>query len=568
MREERLNELSNQLTKQGKLAEAEAVLRRHGPDFAATAEFRGRLSNLLALQGKTAELEAFLRSCVKRDPRSPEARDALVGFLMRHDRLLEAARVLGPASAPLASELSRRMKEQARTFIATDRCAEAGPLIRGLLASSPRDFDALFLKARSLRRQDRLDAAAGAFRRAARVEPRRMRTYLHWAEALSWRPGGRAASALLRGALDSCPPPKSGDVAELTDRCLAALYAFDFVEAAALGEKVLDLTRDYAALRALGWVCLVYEFRTEQAFGPVEAILRRLNAYRAAHPRCPWGHYWMLYFSSRGVRAMNPSRLSATIRALGAFGKRYAWMRYEIGKWRFAARDFRGAARDFRAALPSSDPPNWRAQCHYAETLWCLGERVRALEAFRIAEELAPADDVDGMRVWKGEVLLWGGEYAAALELVRLARSVRGAQPSEGAALFKLGRALPALDALDRTIARNPSCVEARLWRAEVLLSLNRLEEASSELAAAARRKNFYFRVLGGLVHGARGNEARAAADYRAVPARIRAWAKKKAGLSGKETAAERRTILETILALSRGVRSEALLYYWLPAKG
>ena len=560
-----LDELANLLAKQGRLPEA-AALRRHGPDSPKPPVYSESHAHLLSSQGKTSELEAYLRDCAAR---SQAARDALVGFLMRHDRFMEAARILGRKRGPLASQLHEKMKDQVQTFIAAERFAEARPLIESLLAASPDDHEAFFLRARWLRHQGRGAAATKDFQKAARLEPRRMRTYLHWAEALR---GSRKAPSLLRDALKLCPPPSAGDVPGLTDRYLAAIYCFDFAEAAGLGEKVLDQTRGYEALRTLGWVCPVYAFRSDQAPDPVEAILKRLNAYLAARPACPWGNYWKVYFSSRGIRARNPDRLSGAIRVLSALGERYAWMRYEIGKWRFERQDYRGAAKDFRAALHSSDPPNWRAQCFFAEALWCLGERSRALEAFRAAEALSPDYDLAGMRAWKGEVLLWGGEYALALELVRsFVAGSNGAAPCEGAALFKLGRSLPALRSLDCTIAVNAACVEARIWRAEVLLSLGRLKEASREIDAALRLPesgaNFYCRVLGGLIHDAQGDRDRARAEFSAVPRQIRALARKKAGLSGKEKAGDLKRILEKILELSRGVRSEARINYWAPPR-
>lgn len=501
--------------------------------------------------------------------------DALedVRRLIRSDEFLEAdsrlwrARGTHADSAAwvnLSQELIGRMKETAEVLAIREDLNAARLFIQRILKRFPGDYEMSLLEGRIARKRHAFKAASAEFRRARELKPTDIRAYIHGAETLAQL--GRSADALelLRAALRNCARPGSGDVGGLLDHFRAALYGCNFISASAIGEEILDASSRMQDLRALGWACLVYDFRSQdQPRGLIDLLLRRLAVSPVMRRRAPWGLYWRLYFERVNGGSGEVSPLS---KRLSKMAGRYDWMRYELGKCLFEAGKFAAAAAEFEAAAACSRPPGWRSLCFRAESLWCLGNWDGALKDFARAERLVTEQDRSGMRTWKGEVLIMAGEYAQGLELVR--ESIRDkpcdAHFWEGAALSLLGRFGEALVSLDKAIAINPARVEARLCRAETLLGLSRPRQALVEIGQAFRRlpdrgpdsRNFYCHVVRGLARAALNDRAGALRDYRAVPAQVRDFADRE----GAEGSAG----LKRILELSRGVRRDLYAPSWM----
>lgn len=424
---------------------------------------------------------------------------------------------IGDRFAPKSERVAR-----ADGLLSAERLDEADALIGSLRRSFRHDHDVLMLEGRRLRRHTDVRGAAKVFAKVKAGLP----VGLHLAEALARAGRTEKAMESLRRALKAAKNPTFLDVH------VAAVYAGEFDKAVKAGESVLDSTRAYEDLRRLTWLTPVHDYRSEdQPPELLDAVLRRVAAYRKRKPDCMWGRYWEFYFSEEAQRPCDAAGTSAKAHEAGPL---YAWMRYQTGKARFFQGDFAGAEEDFAAAASSCQPANWRALMFRAETLWCLRRPAAAWQAaFEEAEGVTPAADRRGMRTWKGEVLLWGGQYEQALPLIQEStkQGPSDAVLWEGAALTLLGKPELGLPKLDAALARSPRRGDALIWRAETLHRLGRrsdalmaAEKAFRHYETEADRPNFYARVIRGLCRQTSGDSAGAKAEWDALPEKARAF--------------------------------------------
>lgn len=436
---------------------------------------------------------------------------------------------VGDRYAPLNERIAR-----ADALLNAERFEEADALIASLRRSNRHDHDVLLLEGRRLRRHKDPRSAAKVFAKAKPGLP----VGLHLAESLARAGLTEKAVEALRRALKAARSPSPLDVH------VAAVYAGEFEKAVKAGETVLDSTRAYEDLRRLTWPSLQLDYRREpQPPELLDAVLANVAAYRKRKPDCPWGRYWEFYFSEEALRPADAAAASAKAREAGPL---YAWMRYQTGKARFFSGDFEGAEQDFQAAAGSCEPANWRALMFRAETLWCLRRPAAAWQAaFEEAEAVTPAAERLGLRGWKGELLLWTGQYEQALALLQEAAKQGPCDASlwEGACLTLLGKPELALPKLDAALARSPRRGDALLWRAETLHRLGRRSDAlmAAEKAfrhAESERPNFYARVIRGLCRQASGDTQGAKAEWDSLPEKARSFGD-----------------FETLLAASKGVR-------------
>ena len=179
------------------------------------------------------------------------------------------------------------------------------------------------------------------------------------------------------------------------------------------------------------------------------------------------GFVWARFYGLALRQALDPEACDdASIDAVSAAARgRYAWMRWLTGivllrraRWEEAAGELAGVAKVF--------PQMVTAICSLSEAMIGLG---RTKEALRILEAARPSGPLQRAAwwAWKGEILLWLGRYAEALECLEQAGGYDLAFCWRGAAALLLGRPDKARQALDEALLRMPNDVEARTWRSE-----------------------------------------------------------------------------------------------------
>lgn len=362
-----------------------------------------------------------------------------------------------------------------------------------------------------------------------------------------------------QAALKAAPRPDEGSLGGLTDAFRVAFFSRDFKRAAALAEKVLDLSRRPEHVDPLRWPSLLPEKDlTYMSRAWHEKALKALGR------GFPWAAYWRgvvkrSVWAHRWEHPRPDAALAARLARLEA--KRYGWMGLEDAKDLMSKGALRAALPRLRAAAASTEPGLWLALCLHGEARVILGESEAGLADFDAALAMAQGPSRGDVTAWKGEMLLWLGRDAEAVPVLEEGARLGGqyAHAWLGGALLRLGRAEEALKRLDHAVALSPRDAEARTWRCGALRALGRpkdaLAAADEALAIdAASGPGLYLRVERALALAECGD----AEGFKAALA----------GLEGPELKAARRLLKlgkdappaaapEGVLRLSRGLRRD-----------
>lgn len=516
-------------------------------------------------------------------PADPSVRKALFGaWESRASGLLSAGRneeaivvlkrlaALRPDQPGVLCELIKALYRKGDFFEASRLC---GAALRGF----PGHWELLLLNARLLEAGGRLEKAAESCRQACAAARGRLEPYFYLAEMLQ-RLDKTAEMFKILGHAEREAADAPETLPSALERFRLSILRCDFKSAAERGERILDRTRILEQLEVLRWPVFIEEF--DLTYGSRrfhQAALSSLGRFIRSNPHSPWGYYYrVIFLKSLQDKATRAGLISShwgrmVKRDLQSLGRkaapRHGWMLMEKAKESLFTMDFPAALREFRLAAGASEPASWYARCQSAEILACMGRVDSAREEFARAEREAPQRELGNVLVWKGEFHLWIGEYRRALrcEEEGLRRGHQYAHCWMGGALLKLGRPGPALKALDRAVAVSPWDLEARVWRAETLLRLERAEEALRQAQeAVAGGENFYGRLLRALARAALMDWKGCRRDYVDFPAAFKSYIQSHLGdLSSNEDLVKG---LEWVLERSRGVRRGGpSLYAWLP---
>jgi tetratricopeptide (TPR) repeat protein len=243
---------------------------------------------------------------------------------------------------------------------------------------------------------------------------------------------------------------------------------------------------------------------------------------------------------------------------------RYGWMRYVTGLASLLDCRYTEAAADLSAAVRSR-PDDWKARCHLAEALLCLGRRAEAFSQFSAAEAAAAkAGAACEVWAWRGEARLWLGQAGAALE--ELDRAVgAGAKLAlcwRGGAQLLLGRLARARQDLDRAILPGSADAEAYLWRAELHRRMGRGREALMDLEAVRQaghgQEGCEWAICNrALLRASAGDRLGLGSEFRRLPPALvaAAAAALRRASPRPADAAQVRSFLTAMLARARGLR-------------
>jgi tetratricopeptide (TPR) repeat protein len=498
--------LARLLSKQGRLGEAESLLRRIGagtPGFEEAsillAECLLCRSRILAEQGLLAQAEAQARRAMLLSPSREDSILQLADLLMRLKRFDEAEALLRrrrgaglePAAAALRVQCLLRLGRLKGAEAVLGRVRLSNDLVQGVLRVSLDHAGRLLVRGRTREALSILRRAEG-----------------YCSEEGGHGPEGWLSIMTLRLALGQA------------------------AQAARAGEKVLDLSRAPEHLSSLASP-LPYPEHLEKGLSP--AYRRGLLRAFEERPRCPWAYYWK-------------ALLGGDMMAARPLTGRYQWMRSRLGMgFMRDENNFERAAREFLAAARCSRPANWMALMHCAEASLCGGDEAAAWRLVREALSVVPRQRRAEVLAWKGALLLWLGRYALASRACDEAERLGAlyALGWKGALLCLTGRPRESLEPLSRRIASDYHVTEALVWRAEAHLKLGRGREALKDAEKAVSlggSAGFYAEALAALARGRPRDMEKAVAG---LPPRVAAAA----------ASATPRATLDKLLKISLGVR-------------
>lgn len=547
-----------ELASAGRLAQAEAVVRRALEADPRDRDSRNALLFVRRALGQTPDLrlaERALRRALALSPRDREARRLLVDVLRRRARASLAARrfkegdgflrralAVAPRDPETRRDLveARLLRDQAKES-GTARGSEAGQARAGkilaledALQSAGRIYD---LKART-RKVGRILAAI------LRLDPRNARARLLAGGVL------RASGAVARGRR------LLADALRLDRGTLGGGEAFSalmklgrYKAAVARAERVLDGGPDLADMRAF-WDPWAWDARgsADERRGELAKMARALGPASGS----PWLHFY------RGISSGSDD-LREFEELARQPAKRYGWMFMKAGRTAFNAGRFDKGEEWLKLALqhPSVD---WRAHGYLAEGLLCLRRPEEALREMERALVAAPEREAGDVLAWRGGLNLWLGRYETALagleEACRMDASF--AYCWRGGALVKLGRHAEALELLDETLRRFPQDLESYTWRGEAKRELGLFQESLEDLSVQSyadspdgRSLCVWSLINRALAKSALGDRDGFRKDFDALPAFLVAYIRDKTGHTDPEK------ILRAGLDLSRGFRRD-----------
>jgi tetratricopeptide (TPR) repeat protein len=279
-----------------------------------------------------------------------------------------------------------------------------------------------------------------------------------------------------------------------------------------------------------------------------------LNAWQRENPASPWPGFikgatcWRSYLLDEALQETRDlARLPEP---------RYGWMRYLPGLVNIMMRRHAEARADLEAAVRSAGG-FWQARCRLAESLLCLGENRAAWGQFALAETKESQSEVWG---WRGEALLWSGEYVEALHWLNRAIGAGSwlAVCWRAGAQMLLGNHEAALGDLDRAIVSGSMDAEAYTWRGELHRRMGHLTQARLDLQRAdAISEGEWIFVNLGLLCLAEGDACGMRRQFGRMDAEVVRHIEGEMGLRSADarTDVEIQCILETGLKLARGVR-------------
>lgn len=468
---------------------------------------------------------ARLKAVAKSFPKSADAAAALAHALDGSGRAAESAasyeraRKLAPKDAGVAMSL-------ARLYLRLGENAKAEPLLRKAVALKAGPEAALLL-----------------------------------GELLKRRGAPEAKTYLKRAAGDKSGSegPQAALAAGLT-RFRANVKLGDFASAFAEADALLE---------AQGTQECIDSFFVSPDPSELMPVLEALKAFSVKNPASPWPRFFragLLSNMGRGEEAI------AETERLAKSEPKHHWMRHKHGELLLTnRRDYAAAEAEYAAAL-ASVPGFWKARAALAEIALCRGDAPRAL---RLSAELVDAlpERIKpwGRAAW-GKLLLWRGDYAAALKQLEPAVSagIPYSRRHRGAALLLLGRLEEAAPELEEGLRQGVDA-EGLTWRGELRRLSGDHKGAVEDLNAAIRMdgaNSFWALADRALAKGAADDEAGLWADFKSVRRDVLDRFEQEAGAKADDPSktAEARAILETGLKLGRGVRvaNEYLFPVWM----
>lgn len=580
------SELSS-LIASGRLDEATAVARRLAQSGAPPWEVLLWTGRIDEKAGRLARAEQAFRRARALDPSAPLPLVELSRFLENAGRIEEAQAVVRDGAAAAARDLpglvaglvphGRRgslddrfrvpfeFRPFRRAFLAEihDRVGDLARMaaaMRAALAVDPGNGSVRTLLADVLLAQGRPAAAERAAAEAfaedsTGADTSRIELALTLLDR--GRYGGRLERALLACARNSRPSDMI--LVEWPQVFSALMCARRYRAAFRLGEVMLDRLGRFDAPQPLMWPWWrkIGRAVNEQRFLAAELGRIRSAARGGGHA------HWFAYY-----RAVLLGLLSRPADAAAEYGRierldpvRYSWMRQAFVVVSLELLDLRGAVAICRSILEHC-PDHWWVRCRMAEAHLAQGARTAGLREFARAEATADASARREVLTWRGEVLLWLGDYRAALAKLDEAIAL-GAKTFtygwRGAARLKLGDLKGAVEDLDRAVALDAKDMEALVWRGEALRLLGRHVEALRDLDAfvADCPGCCWGRFNRGLVRSALGDEEGMADDYAQVPSRVTSFIRRRLGLPEDRTPcrAEMRKVMAAGLEMGRGIR-------------
>ncbi len=497
-----------------------------------------------------------------------------VEALLRAGRVKEAASALKLSAAAGAApwemllwmgrieEKSGRLARAEQTYRkAMDADPKAAPELSRLLEETKFVEYRRALLAEALRTGDGLERLEAAVRGSlSGVAPAPGASTLLVEMLLQLIEGGRYAPEMERALLDGVARAGAGDKlsTEWPQIFSALMCVRRYPQAFRLGEAILDKFGRFESPGQLMWPWwrMIRRAVAEDRFVALE-----LGRMRAAGRSGEFPHWYAYY------RAILLSDLGRNGAAMAEYAKlkpldseRYSWMCQSFVLVKLGDMDFPGAIAISRDIL-SRAPSHWWVRCRMAEAYMAGGDVPRGLREFEEAERTCGPGLKGEVLTWHGEVLLWLGDYARALEKLDAAVALGGKTfvfGWRGAARLKLGDREGALADLDRAVDLDPKDFEARVWRAEALRLAGRGAEALRDVehVIGGGPKNFWAHLNRALLRDASGDARGMAEDFAEAPEALLALVAKRLKIKkGRPSRAQMRTILTAGLEWAKGVR-------------
>ena len=474
------------------------------------------------------------------------------------------------------------------------RLDEACARLRAASKSFPKSADAAAALAHALEGSGRAEESVAAYEKARKLAPKDAGVAMSLAR-LYLRLGEKAkAEALLRKAVALKAGPEAALVLGETLKERGAPEAKAFLKRAAadksgsvdphallaagltrfranvkLGAFAEAFAEADALLAAQGTQECIDSFFVSPEPSELMPTLEALKAFSVKNPANPWPRFFragLLSNMGRGEEAI------AETERLTKSEPKHHWMRHKHGELLLTnRRDYPAAEAEYAAAL-ASVPGFWKARAALAEIALCRGDRARALTlSAELVEALPERIKAWGRAAW-GKLLLWSGDYPAAL--VQLEAAVAAGIPysrrHRGAALLLLGRLDEAAADLEEGLRQGVDA-EGLTWRGELRLARGDFKGAIEDLSAAIRMdgaNSFWALADRALARGASGEPEGLWADFKSVRRDVLDCFEKAAAVKADEPSktAEARAALEAGLKLGRGVRvaNEYLFPVWM----
>lgn len=361
--------LAELLVADGRLPEAETLLREMIERDPDNAQLRVKLATLLAGAGRAEDAEQSLRAALAADPQSVHLRFALAAFLESAGRQAEAVRVYQqiadkqPRSADGLAARNRLIK----LLLPTDR-DRAKDLLAVLLADAPDNVDGLLVRAALFIEEGELARAIGDLRSALARQPASTRALLALARVYALNREMALAEETYRRLL-AVDPGNLEAMRELGD-LLAATG--DPEEAEQWLRRARKLGADD---RQLG-LTLVKTLLARRDFAAAEREARRLLASGGAEDIANYQLGLALEGQGQVDAAIAAYQASLQAEPLAA-PPLLAMIRLQLAAGRHAE------ARDWLSAHLAAHPDDLQASLLMAEVLASNGERGQAEAIYR-----------------------------------------------------------------------------------------------------------------------------------------------------------------------------------------
>lgn len=366
---------------------------------------------------------------------------------------------------PLADALQHAM-----TLARAGQLDRAEAILRGVLARTPRESDALQLLGMIERRRGRMDDAATLFRRSLAVRPAQPNVLNNLGNCLADLGRHDEAVPIYREAL--ALQPNYADAA--VNLALALNAAGQF--AAARDVLQLPLRQDATRARALSALGLAL-----RGLGDLPGAIDAFSDSLAARP----GHVATMHNLAVALRlAGKHTDALALLLACAAADPGRAEIHYNLGHSLQDAGRIDEAIAAYRRTI-ALEPTNRDAHGSLDRLLWQQGRQDEHLASYRDALHLHP-DDPGLLADLAHRLILSGQPAQAAALLAPVTSAGRGNAELHyrlGQAWWSTGRPDPAIAAFEHALALDPRYAPARREAARTGIILGRLAQALAHVA-------------------------------------------------------------------------------------